>query len=202
MMHKPTLLACAGVLLLAGGLIQAVGDTVYALDRVYPGDPGFAFANLVAATWHVFLLVGVVAAVRALTPPLRRLGLIGGAVMALGLVLLIAAEVVTQVASAIPVPLIAASAPVTGVGAVLLGVALLRDGGRRRLVGLASLLVGAYALAVLIPTSLGPAGADYVVVAGWGLCWAVLGGSTLAAAFAGAGADRAETRAAPAAVTP
>lgn len=99
------------------------------------------------------------------------------------MLLLISAEIVTQLMSAIPVPLVAASAPVTGIGLVLAGTALLRSAAASRMRGLAAILVGGYAIAVIVPTSLGAGGANYLVVAGWGVCWALPGVSLMAAAL-------------------
>ncbi len=164
----------AGTATSCAGLLQLVGDTVYALDRVEPGDPGFAFANLVAAVWHVFLLVGVLALPAVGGERFGRLGRAGTTIAAVGLGALISAEIVTHVAGAIPVPLIAGSAPLTGVGLVLVGAAFLRDP-RRRLLAVAALATGVYALAVIVPTSIGADGADYFVIAGWGALWLLLG---------------------------
>jgi hypothetical protein len=159
-----------------------VGDTVYALDRVHPGDPGFAFANLVAAVWHVFLLAGVLALPAVGGGRFGRLGWVGVIIAATGMSALIAAEIVTHVAGAIPVPLIAASAPLTGVGLVLAGIALLRDP-RRRLLAVSVLATGSYALAVIIPTSVGADGANYLVIAGWDAMWVILGVEIVATAL-------------------
>ncbi|MGB4777187.1 hypothetical protein [Microbacterium sp.] len=173
-MSGRTFALLAGAATSCAGLLQLVGDTVYAIDRVYPGDPGFAFANLVAAVWHVLLLIGVLALPSVGGERFGRLGRAGTIVAAIGMVTLISAEIATQVAGAIPVPLIAASAPLTGIGLVLAGVALLRDP-RRRFLAVAALATGVYALAVIVPTSVGPGGANYFVIAGWGALWLLLG---------------------------
>ncbi len=170
----------AGTALAVAGLLQLVGDTVYALDRVYPGDPGFAFANLTAALWHTLILasLGVLFAVTGRAAGiLARTGL---AVAAVGIATLIAAEIMTQLTAAIPVPLIAA--PVTGVGMVLAGAGFLRAGASFRSIGITAVLAGAYALAIIIPTSLGVGGANYFVIAGWGLLWAGFGAAVVLSA--------------------
>ena len=154
-----------------------MGDTAYALDRVYPGDPGFALANTTAASWHGLFAVGGAGLTWALRRKARRTVFAGAAVTGAGLGILIAAEVVTQVSGRLPVPLIAASTPVIGVGALILGSGLLRV--RQREIGAASLVVGGFALAGIIPTSLSSAGANYFVIAAWGLCWALLGAAAL-----------------------
>ncbi len=172
----------AGTALAVAGLLQLVGDTVYAIDRVYPGDPGFAFANLTAALWHTLILasLGVLFAVTGRAAgTLARTGL---AVAAAGIATLIAAEIMTQLTAAIPVPLIAASAPVTGVGMVLAGAGFLRAGASFRSIGITAVLAGAYALAIIIPTSLGVGGANYFVIAGWGLLWAGFGAAVVLSA--------------------
>lgn len=162
--------------------MQFVGDTVYALDRVYPGEPGFTFANLVAATWHVAMLMSLLVLTHFLWSRLGHLGRAGIVVSCIGLGLLIAAEVVTQAVGAIPVVLIATSAPLAGVGLILAGAGCLKAG-LDRLLSVAVLMVGLYAVAVIVPTSAGPAGANYHVIAGWGLTWLLLGAATVRARF-------------------
>lgn len=179
---RSRVLTGAGAALMLAGTLQVVGDTVYALDRVYPGDPGFAFANLVAATWHLGMLVAVAAIAMSLRSRLPRLGRVGFAFTGVGLGLLIAAEVVTQLAGEIPIILIAASAPITGLGLILAGVGCLRAD-VDRLLGVAVLIAGGYALALIVPTSAGPAGANYFVIAGWGVTWLLLGAAAVRASL-------------------
>ena len=181
-MSGRTLVLIAGAATACAGLLQLVGDTVYALDRVHPGEPGFAFANLVAAVWHAFLLLGVLALPSIGSERFGRLGAAGSILAALGMGTLIAAEVVTQVTGAIPVALIAASAPLTGVGLVLAGVGLLRDR-RVRPSAVAVVATGGYALAVIVPTSVGADGANYFVIAGWGALWMLVGVGLIASAL-------------------
>ncbi len=191
-MSKRAAILAGSTATVVAGLSQLVGDTVYALDRVYPGDPGFAFANIVALTWHIVFVAGVLGLAADSRDVLGRTGRVGTALAVVGLGLLIAAEVVTQIQGSVPIPLIAASAPVAAIGLVLAGAALTRAGGRHRGPGLAALLAGGYAAAVIVPTSIDANGANYFVIAGWGACWALLGVSVLASSGTRASAPAVE----------
>lgn len=165
----------AGSATIVAGFLQTAGDSIYALDRIYPGQSGFAFTNANAAIWHCLFVLGLIGLLSSGVAGPGWLGRIGLSIGIVGMGLLIAAEILTQLLGEIPALLIGASVPVTGLGLVLAGIAVLRSRRWRGWRAVTPLLVGAYPLLVMLPAFALLGEANYIVVAGWGLFWMLLG---------------------------
>ena len=160
------------------GVVGAVGylgaALVQAADPLRPDATGFASRNIPSAIAALLLVATVVGLARSGVAGNRRAARIGMIAVALGWVTTAAAHVISQLRGEdFPPPYIIATV-LQFIGMMLIGVAVLRAGGWTRWprwvpLGCALYLVSA-------SPSLGlPDAPGHLAVAGWGVCWLVLG---------------------------
>jgi hypothetical protein len=164
-----------GLSCIVGALILVPADIHQAISALEPGDPGFALGNAFGITGHLMLLVGVLGLARSRAAGAGLLAGTGLCTAGLGWVLLVAGEIAFGAGSPLGEPLLTAAGPVTGIGMVLAGTAVLRARQWRSWTRFTPLACGLYIFVVLLPGFAIFGLPNYWVVAGWSLCWLALG---------------------------
>lgn len=176
---------------LVGAALQIVGGVVETVDRILQGAPGFALRTWVIGGAYLLLMTLVIG--------LARSGVAGAGVPArtglvaasLGWALAAVAQIVLQINFTLAVMvLFPVSTVMIGVGMLVAGVGVLRArrwSGPSRFV---PLLCGMYPLA-MIPIFAILGGPNFLVLAGQGVCWALLALAPRASARAGQSASAA-----------
>jgi hypothetical protein len=158
-----------------GAVLQIAGGVVETVDRVQPGEPGFAFRTSVIAVAYLTLVVGLIGLARsgATGPGLpARIGLGAvGAGWAVSAVAQVVLRVDLDLAEQVMFP---AATVLVGIGMVLAGVGVLRARRWRGLRGVVPLVCGLYPFVVLFPVFAASGGPNFLVLSGWGVCWALL----------------------------
>ncbi|MCU7729552.1 hypothetical protein ODJ79_38040 [Actinoplanes sp. KI2] len=174
---SPRLVRPAGLWCAAGAAVMVVVSLITVLDDSLgrPGTWAFRYSGIVLVAGHLLVFAGILALARsgvAGSGPLSRIGLL---VAAGGALLIAAAELILRFAFDLGEVFFGIGTPLAGVGLVLGGVGVLRAGrwsGPRRFV---PLLCGLYVFAVLYPAETLAGGASYPAIAGWNLCFVLLG---------------------------
>src|SRR3954470_8329791 len=119
----------AGLWLIVGALIQLISASVQVRSPVPPGSAQFGIRNMIVAISHVPVLIGVIGLARSGAAGnggwLAKLGL---SVTLVGSVLLIPFELLLLMNVALGELLLGFYAPLTGLGLLLTGIAVLRVG--------------------------------------------------------------------------
>ncbi|WP_395725195.1 hypothetical protein [Nakamurella sp.] len=162
------------VLGMAGALAQVGGGLLETVDRVGPGEPGYALRTSAIGVAYLLFLATLVGVERSGATAHRRLSRVGLTVAGVGWVLYSVAQFVLQVD---PRPAETVLFPVgtvlIGIGMIAAGVGVLRahrwTGWRRYTV----LACGVYPFAILFPTFAITGGPNFLALALWGVCWFV-----------------------------
>ena len=170
-----------GLSSLLGGVAQVATGTLVSVD---PGLTRRSSAFFRDST-PLFVLIGLLmlGAILALwvsgAAGPGRLGVVGLVLAVAGRVLFMAGEVVVRFSDSAGAAVLGAAEPLTAVGMILLGVAVLRHGLWTGVLRWAPLVVGIYIFVVLLPAFAISGGPNFAAVAGWGVCWAALGAALM-----------------------
>ncbi|MDQ6603515.1 MAG: hypothetical protein M3Z19_12400 [Chloroflexota bacterium] len=162
--------AIGALILIGGGIAEAVLPAVR-----QRGTRGFLCIEMFWTISYVLLLLGVLGLARSDATGDSRLGKLGLGVALLGRLLFIMVEITLLTPFNSPQTLLGLAAPLTGLGMLLAGIAVVRArrwGGWQRF---APLSCGVYVFVVLLPTFAIARGPNFLALGGWGLCWLLLG---------------------------
>ncbi len=162
--------ALGALILIGGGIAEA------ALPAVRQRDTrSFLCIETFWTISYLMLLLGVLGLVHADAAGNSRLGKIGLGVAVLGRLLFIAVEITLLTAFDHPQTLLGLAAPLTGLGMLLAGIAVLRAGRWQGWHRFTPLLCGLYTFVVLLPAFAIARGPNFLALGGWGVCWLLLG---------------------------
>jgi len=168
--------ALVGLVLTAVGVVYALIVAVAGLDLSW----GFVLQALI----HVGELAVVLALAGSVAWGAGLLGRIGVGVAVLGEVLLFVAELVDPFNAPVGDQIFNVAPLLSGLGMVLVGIAVLRSGGWSGWHRFMPLLVGVWMFVVVTPllitSGAPPAPGPVLAIAGWDLCWALAAVAVLA----------------------
>src|SRR4051794_9536690 len=127
-MPTPRFVYSAGLWLIVGALIQLVSASVQALSPVPPGSAPFVIRNVMVAISHVPVLIGMVGLARSGAAGTGWLAKLGLGITLVGSALLIPFEFILLMNVALGEALLGFYTPLTGLGLLLTGIAVLRAG--------------------------------------------------------------------------
>lgn len=163
----------AALTFIVGSVGQIVLGILEAANPSEPGDPGHSFQLTLVAVSFAMQLVGVIGLARSRAAGdgwLARLGL-GLTIVGLGLfVVAVLAHLIAMNDILFPI-----AQPVSGLGMVLAGIAVLRTSLWRGWQRVTPLLSGLYPFLVLVPVFALAGGPNFLAIAGWNVCWLALG---------------------------
>lgn len=166
----------AGGWLIIGALIQLISAGVQALSPVPPGSSQFVIRNVIVAISHVPVLIGIIGLARSGAAGsggwLAKLGL---SITLVGSALLIAFELILLMNVALGELLLGFYTPLTGLGLLLTGIAVLRAGHWQGWQRFAPLICGLYPFLILIPAFAASGGPNFWAIAGWQVPFMLLG---------------------------
>lgn len=160
---------------LLGAFLQILGGALEVVNRVLPGEPGFATRTAIIGLAYLMLLVAVVGLAMTGAAGSGITARLGIGLACLGWALSVVSQFVLSVNLDLaenvlfPVATIA-----TGTGMVLAGIGVLRTrcwSGWHRFI---PLLCGLYPFAVTFPVFAATGAPNFVVFSGWGVCWFAL----------------------------
>lgn len=164
--------AVAGFL---GAAMQVIGGVVETVDRVGPGEPGFAFRTSVIAVAYLMLLVAVIGLTRSGAAGPGWPARIGLGAVGVGFAGFAVAQVVLRVDFGLAERVLFPAATVLiGVGMIVAGVGVLRARRWRGPFRAVPLICGLYPFLVIFPAFAASGGPNFLVLSGWGACWAAL----------------------------
>jgi hypothetical protein len=176
--------ALSGWSTIAGAVMLLIlGIPLAALEASEPVPWAAAVPNAIS---HLLTLVGVVGLARLGAAGRGRLASSGLVGTVLGLAVLTLAEFVSVPSESNAEAFYSVGTLLTGLGLILVGVAMLRDGrwtGWRRFTPLAC---GLFLLLIVVPALFMPGFVPHYALGAWGICWLLLGLAQLADATPGA----------------
>lgn len=169
--------------LVAGGLLQAVAGVTGALI------PSLGFDSQSPLWWtvvlslvHVPQAIGFLLLARSALAGPGIAGRIGFWTTALAVAVFVPAELAALVSVDLAGTIFGIASPLSGLGLLVAGVATVRPGGWSGPGRFTSLIAGLYVFVVLTPSlvAFGPIAA-VLAIAGWGVCFALIGAATRSA---------------------
>jgi hypothetical protein len=174
-MSRARLVRLGATAIIVGALLH-IGSCVRELaDPVLPRTIEFAQRNNIGSVAHLLWLVGIVVLARSGWARAGRLAWIGYAIAIIGLALLFTAELIIGLTFDGSQTLFEASGPVTAVGMICAGIAVLRSGLVSPWVKFTPLLCGLFVFVVMLPGFVVFGAPNYPALIGWGSCWLLLG---------------------------
>jgi hypothetical protein len=165
-----------GVATIVGALAQIAGGILESVDRLPPGEPGFALRTSVMGIAYLLLMTAVIGVGRTGAAgggwPARVGLVVAGSGWALSAVAQFVLPVDLDLAEKILFPV---ATVLIAVGMLMVGVGVLRT---RQWTGWhrgTPLICGLYPFLAIFPVFAATGGPNFLVLSGWGACWFILG---------------------------
>ncbi|MGH3717198.1 MAG: hypothetical protein ACRDT4_27605 [Micromonosporaceae bacterium] len=157
-----------------GASLQVIGGIVESVDRVGPTEPGFAFRTSVIAVAYLMLLVAVIGLSRSGAAGGGLPARIGLAAVGVGFAGFAVAQVVLRIDFLLAEQVLFPAATVLiGLGMIVAGIGVLRARRWRGPLRAIPLICGLYPFLVIFP-AFAIGGPNFLVLSGFGACWAAL----------------------------
>lgn len=163
----------AGMICLIGGILWVI--TLALLAGVTVGSPAYFIVEIVLVAAQVMLLIGMLGLTWSGAAGNGWFAKVALSIALLGRVTFVVAELQALVSGNDDSPLLPVAAVLTAFGMLLVSIAVLRTAHWNGWTWIAPLLCGLYPFLAMFPFIIISDEPNPWAIAGWGLCWALLG---------------------------